>query len=93
MAIKENVLGGACSWQVHMEQPSPEEILELRVQEPDERAPSYDLSVAVVESQTLIADIFTIDALCPCGHADDLSLLHIRTCRRNQYRDQMLVLL
>lgn len=58
---------------------SPEEILQLGVQVPDERAPRHDLSVAVVEGQTSVAHVFTVDALCACGHADDLGLLHVRT--------------
>lgn len=57
----------------------PEEILQLRVQVPDERATSYDLSMAVVEGQASVAHVFPVDALCSRGHADDLSLLHICT--------------
>lgn len=68
---------------------SPEEMLQLGVQVPDERPTSHNLSMTVIEGQTSIAHVFTIDALCPCGHADDLSLLHISTCTRS-YEDIIL---
>lgn len=55
-------------------------MLQLGVQVPDERPASHNLSMAVIEGQTSVAHVFTIDALCPCGHADDLSLLHVSAC-------------
>lgn len=58
---------------------SPEEMFQLGVQVPDERATGHDLSMAVVEGQTSVAHVFAIDALCPRGHADDFSLLHVGT--------------
>lgn len=58
---------------------SPEEMLQLAIQVPDERPPRHNLSVAVVEGQASVAHVFTIDALCPCGNTDDLRLLHIST--------------
>lgn len=57
-------------------------MLQLGVQEPDERAAGHNLSMAVIEGQTSVAHVFTIDTLRPCGHTDDLGLLHIRTWTR-----------
>lgn len=88
---------GTVSWSLNpvpqapgfSQQPSPEERVQLGVQVPDERAASQDLGVAVVEGQTSIAHVFTVDALCSCGHTDDLGLLHIGTWTR-RYGDRSL---
>lgn len=61
-------------------------MLQLGVQVPDEGPTSHNLSMAVIEGQSSVAHVFTIDALCPSGHTDDLSLLHISTCAR-KYTD------
>lgn len=68
---------------------SPEEVLQLGVKVPDEGAASYDFRVAVVEGQTSIAHVFTIDAFRPRGDTDDLSLLHISACAKRIMKESL----
>lgn len=71
---------------------SPEEMFQLGVQVPDERATGHNLGMAVVEGQSPVAHVFTVDALCPRGDADDFSLLHVTTWIRT-YRQMYRVFL
>lgn len=63
-------------------------MLQLGVKVPDEGATSYNFGVAVVEGQASVAHVFAVNALCPRGDADDLSLLHVSACTKKMIRKE-----
>ena len=57
---------------------SPDQGLQLSVQEPHQGTACYDLSVAVVQREAAVAHVLAVDALGSRGNADHLRLLNIR---------------